>query len=95
MSKSKPWWTSIYAVALLAIAGFTLFGLMYRSFAEDVNLKRDIQEHTAKLVALDAEVDAQDDKVQDAYVQQQLIQKDVEYIKAQSNQILDAIKAKR
>ena len=95
MGKAKPWYGDPTKMIPLAVASVGLFGGFINFFIADAHQTDQLHAVEEDVQSLEASDSQQSDKIQDSYTQQQLIQKDVEYIKQQSNQILDAVKARR
>ena len=95
MAKMKPWYSDPTKMIPLGVGSITLFGALVNFFVADARQSDRVELLETKVEAVDVQVEEQADALQDSSTQQQLIQKDVEYIKAQSNQILEAIKQRR
>lgn len=91
----KPWYADPTKLIPLGVGTLTFFGAVVGFFVKTARTEDRVELLDARLDETESQVADQSEEFQQANVQQQLIQKDVEYIKQQSNQILEAIKSRR
>ena len=93
--KKSPWWqdpTKITGLIISAIVIAVYVGSVFVAYAkQDAKLK----EHDEEITKLDEGLTEQEQEAKDYYVQQQLIGRDMEYVKDSVKQILEEVKRKR
>ncbi len=95
MAKKEPWWKSAQTIVALLVGMGMLGGLIYTNVASAERAKVAVEQVEKNVVKLEARVEKQEDKTEEYYRQQQLIQQDLGYLKESQKDILDAIKQKR
>lgn len=92
MSKSKSAWWKQPAVLMCAIS---IAGMFVRSVWVGAKTDSKIEETAKQVETLDKTVAEHESELNQADTKQQLIQKDLEFLKQQNANILEAIKQRR
>ena len=93
--KKAAWWQNPQTIVSMAVGLIAISTWVVNTIMADAKQAAKIEKTEEKVAEIDQEVTEHDGKIEQAQVQQQLIGRDLEYLKAQNASILEAIKQRR